>query len=328
MSINDGSFGHANTKTPRPNIQLDKATLTRLNQLSYKNEALANCMCKKLQDYAWGWDTAKELCEKEIERTHKVQKEIDQIHKDAKHNRERAAREQIKRAIQTDKEEKERKVALDQRIKEITRPEPSKITFTPKVLEHSFCCFCSEYHPTQIMTRPGEIKNFSLDSYHVTDRMRVNSEGYDGIPTDKERCVFAIMQNRGCDQDEAERKCDQLLNDPLVINRYIRNPKHEQVTKQTKEDVFVANMVAKQKVHPEIPQAIFKQDQDRRTQFISYLLNTGRLGNRNGKFTTNAKPESQLETCIKQHMLEDGMSYEEAHDYCKHKKREEVPESV
>ncbi len=328
MSTDDGSFGHANTKTPRPNIQLDKATLTRLNQLSYKNEALANCMCKKLEDHAWGWDTAKSLCEKEIERTHKVQKEIDQIHKDAKHNRERAAREQIKRAIQTDKEEKKRKVALDQRIKEITRPEPSKMIFTPKVLEHAYCCFCDSFHPTVIQVGLGDFRNFSLDSYHVSAYMTVDNEGYDRKPTDRERCIQAIMENRGCDQDEAERKCDQLLNDPLVINRYIRNPKHEQVTKQTKEDVFVADMVAKQNIHPSIPQAIYKQDQDRRTQFISYLLNTGRLGNRNGKFTTFAKSESQLETCIKEHMLEDGMSYEEAHDYCKHKKREEVPESV
>jgi len=273
----DGAYHHYNPDKPKPRIQLDSLTMTKLDQLSQKNDALATCVYHRLQEYSgWGFDTALSLCEKDLERNQELSKKLDVIHKDRERQKERAAQDQIRRAIKTDKEDKQRQIALDQKLKQY-QPDKPTIPFTPKIVERAFCCFCNEYHPTQIMTRPGEIKNFSLDSYHVTDRMRVNSEGYDRIPTDKERCVFAIMQNRGCDQDEAERKCDQLLNNPLVINRYIRNPKHEQVTKQTEEDRYVAKTVATMNIHPELAKQAYDQICDERTASIIKLIRTGKL---------------------------------------------------
>jgi len=357
----DGAYAHATAKTFRPNIQLDKTTLSKLNQLSYRNEALANCMCRKLQDHAWGWDTAKELCEKELEgrkqfrieqdaiykeakrqkekaareevkkaiedlkRKRELSKKLDAIHKEAKRMKEKAAREQIRKAIETDKKETERKVALDQEIKKITTPKRVKLDFIPKVREHAYCVFCDSFHPTVIEVGLGDFRNYSLDSYHVSAYMTVDNEGYDRKPTDRERCINAFMVDHNRTEDEAERKCDQLLSDPLVINRYLRNPKLEKVTKQSKQDLFVADMVSKQNIHPSIAQTIYEQDQDRRTQYMNWLLSSGRLSKQHGKVTASLKPVSQLERCIREKMLDENLSYDEAKEACEHGEKHQKP---
>lgn len=300
-------------------------------------------LCKQLAlDAGFSEDEAEEKCEECLD-TPILQFDRDTL------NRGNADVPKLSQhvAINSDSEEaakKERKQSVQYDVK-------------PKIVEKTFCPFCSQPHPTKILCEDATIKSFPLNSFHVEPEMQRDSLGLTREATNLERCVSAVMDTQGLSMEEAEAVCENLLGNAIFKHDFIDHPTPQpvhQILTPSAEDVFVAQWISDTKdsqpdaCHPEMAATLFHKGQREKpvlpvasktvegldniygktkTRLIAETLHEPKYARRltvGDIFAQNAEEKERFQQCVAEEM-QGGLSRAEAEKVCKQDSEKRLP---
>jgi hypothetical protein len=256
---------------------IDSSTWNKITDLH--DSELENRVIARLLNYPhFSFNFTVEMAKKDMVLDAQLKIDTQKIYEDS-----RKAIETEKRKIAGDQAEQE---TMDQqetrrqidsqieRLKKANEPEPMK----PHVIERTFCGFCSEFHATKILLSDGSTREYSINTWHSRDYMKVDSEGWETKqPSNYDRCVYALTVNKGIAEDEAKTKCTAMLEDPMFLHNFINFPIKSGVTKPSKEDYAVGKLVAEMNIHPEMAKALYDKDRQDNAEYINKLTETGEL---------------------------------------------------
>jgi len=258
---------------------IDSSTWSKITELH--DSDLENHVIARLLDYGGSlstFDNTVNMAKKDMALDAQLKIDTQKIYDDS-----RKLREAEKRKIAGDKAEQETRDQQETRrqidaqiaqLKKANEPPPMK----PHVIERTFCGFCGEFHATSIILSCGRTQEYPLNTWHVRDYMKVDSEGWETKqPSDYDRCVCALTIDKGLSEDEAKTKCQNLLSDSQFLHNFINFPIKSGVTKPSKEDYAIGDTVAKMGIHPELATKMYEEDRAKNAEYINKLMESGEL---------------------------------------------------
>jgi hypothetical protein len=198
--------------------------------------------------------------------------------KEMRRNWEEQDRKKAVDQIRKIAEDQQAKIQLDAQLDKIKHLNDKPATFKPHTIEKTFCGFCAEFHATKILLPCGTIREYPLETWHVTNSMKTDSEGFETQqPQDIDRCILALTQNKGLSTEEAKTQCTTMLSDSAFLHDYIRFPIKSEVRKPSDEDYFIGKTVSDLNVHPEQAKAQYERNRIDNAEYIMHLLESGKL---------------------------------------------------